>query len=155
MSRWRDIKHKENSKQIENSNVTEEYVSISSRFKSFLLDSFLLTTPIVYLVMYVIMGDGASFAENRSMGWLLILAFHMPLIIFFWKIKKQSPGLKAYDLLLVDNKSQDNISFLQAISRYIITAFSIISFFLIFIPFFRKDKKTIQDILTNSKIIPS
>ncbi|NQY20699.1 MAG: RDD family protein [Campylobacteraceae bacterium] len=153
MSRWRDIKHTEVTKTIDKTIVTETFVSISSRFKSFLLDSFLLTTPIVYVVMYLIMGDGTAFAENRGTGWLIILLFHMPLILILWKVKKQTPGLRAYDLILVDNKSGNNISFLQAFSRYIITTLSIISFFLLFVAFFRKDKKTIQDILSNTKII--
>ncbi|NQY53953.1 MAG: RDD family protein [Campylobacteraceae bacterium] len=153
MNRCRDKKHTKETKIIDKSIVSETFVSISSRFKSFLLDSFLLTTPIVYVVMYLIMGDGATFAENRGTGWLIILFFHMPLILILWKVKKQTPGLRAYDLILVDNKSGNNISFLQAFLRYLITTLSIISFFLLFVAFFRKDKKTIQDILTNTKII--
>ena len=103
--------------------------------------------------MYVIMDGGDSFSQNRAMGWLTILALHLPLIVIMWIAKKQTPGLKAYELEVLDDKSHSRISLLQAIIRYLITLLSIISFFLLFVPFFRKDKKTIQDIISNTIIL--
>ncbi|PHR73534.1 MAG: hypothetical protein COA66_03865 [Arcobacter sp.] len=146
----REIKQKANKQPLDISVLSAR---LSSRFKSFLLDSFLLTTPIVYLVMYVIMDGGDSFSQNRAMGWLTILALHLPLIVIMWIAKKQTPGLKAYELEVLDDKNYSRISLLQAIIRYLITLLSIISFFLLFVPFFRKDKKTIQDIISNTIIL--
>lgn len=155
MSRWRDVKHKKS--KINASEKTEEKsnlcLNIASRLKAFLLDSFLITTPILYLVMYVIMGDGVGFSQDRALGWSLILTFHFPIIILFWKYKQQTPGLKAYDLAVVDNNNKNSITFFQALIRYNVTLICVISFFLMFLPFFRKDKKTLQDIISNTIVI--
>lgn len=126
--------------------------SLSSRFKAFLTDLFLITTPITYIVMYLILGGGTDFAENRIFGWSLILGVTALIIIFFWYVKFQTPGMKAYSLKIV-NLNQNRISFFQAIIRYIATLFAMISFFLLFVPYFNKDKKTFQDIVSNTIII--
>ena len=129
------------------------FVSIAKRFKAFLTDTFLITTPILYIVIYLIMGSGQEFADNRSLGWGIIFSFHFIIIAFFLLKNGQTPGLKAYDLKLVDSKTETRVSILQTIIRYSATLFSIISIFFIFTPFVNKEKKTFQDIVSNTKII--
>ena len=99
------------------------------------------------------MGSGQEFAENRSLGWGIIFAVHFIIIAIFWLKNGQTPGLKAYDLKLVDSKTESKVSILQAIIRYSAILFSIISIFFIFTPFVNKEKKTFQDIVSNTKII--
>lgn len=60
--------------------------------------------------------------------------------------------MKAYSLKIVNNDF-NRISFFQAIIRYFATIFAMISFFLLFVPFFNKEKKTFQDIISNTVII--
>ena len=156
MSRWRDIKQNRNNFQNETPIKEESSIessSISSRLRAFLTDTFLITTPIFYVVIYLIMGSGESFAQDRTTGWLMILFVHASIILFFWLVKSQTPGLKAYSIKLIDNKTKQKISFIQAIIRYITTLIAVISIFLMFLPFLRKDKKTFQDILSNTLII--
>lgn len=55
MAKWRDVKQSriQNEKSFE-SNVKSkknDLASLPSRFKAFLTDSFLITTPITYIVM--------------------------------------------------------------------------------------------------------
>ena len=99
------------------------------------------------------MGSGDGFAQNRALGWGLIFGSHFLLIAIFWLKNGQTPGLKAYDIKLVDNTTKQRVSVVQVIIRYIATLFALISFFLLFIPFFNKEKKTFQDILSNTTII--
>jgi uncharacterized RDD family membrane protein YckC len=154
MAKWRDVKQhrvkttpKEKPKEEKNS-----CASLSSRMKAFLTDSFLITTPIFYIVIYLIMGSGEGFAEHRLAGWGMIIGVHSLVIILFWLIKQQTPGLKAYDLKIVNSKlKQPNI--LQYIIRYVATLFAVISFFLLFIPYTNKERKTFQDIISNTIII--
>ncbi len=153
MSRWREVKHKKNkntSKKIDKQEVL--FTSLSSRFKAFLTDSFLISTPITYIVMYLILGGGKDFAQHRILGWSLILGVSALIITFFWYVKKQTPGMKAYELKIVNNKNE-RISYIQSFIRYIATFFAICSIFLTFVPFFRKDKKTFQDIISQTNII--
>lgn len=156
MAKWRDVKQSriQNEKSFE-SNVKSkknDLASLPSRLKAFLTDSFLITTPITYIVMYLILGGGTAFADNRVFGWSLILGSTAFIITFFWYVKFQTPGMKAYSLKIVNNDF-NRISFFQAIIRYFATIFAMISFFLLFVPFFNKEKKTFQDIISNTVII--
>jgi uncharacterized RDD family membrane protein YckC len=156
MAKWRDVKQSriQNEKSFE-SNVKSkknDLASLPSRFKAFLTDSFLITTPITYIVMYLILGGGTAFADNRVFGWSLILGSTAFIITFFWYVKFQTPGMKAYSLKIINNDF-NRISFFQAIIRYFATIFAMISFFLLFVPFFNKEKKTFQDIISNTVII--
>jgi len=153
MAKWRDVKQK----RVQNKEFFETIkkttlASLPSRFKSFLTDSFLITTPITYIVMYLILGGGTAFADNRVFGWCLILGVTAFIIVFFWYVKFQTPGMKAYSLKIV-NINHQRISFLQAFVRFLATLFAMISLFLLFVPFFNKEKKTFQDIISNTIII--
>ncbi len=156
MAKWRDVKQnrtqKKNTDSIKNSSK-DDLASIPSRLKAFLTDTFLITTPIFYIVIYLIMGSGAEFAQNRGLGWGIIFGVHATIILIFWLKNGQTPGLKAYDIKLVDNITKQRVSVIQVLVRYITTLFAVVSIFLLFIPFFNKDKKTFQDILSNTIII--
>ena len=157
MAKWRDVKqnrvkNSENFSSIGKASK-DNLASLPSRLKAFLTDTFLITTPILYIVIYLIMGSGAEFAQNRSLGWGIIFSFHATIILIFWLKNGQTPGLKAYDIKLVDNTTKQRVSVIQVLIRYVTTLFAVISLFLLFVPFFNKDKKTFQDILSNTVII--
>ena len=157
MPKWRDVKQNRVQQEKKVDSIKEspknDSASIPSRLKAFLTDTFLITTPILYIVIYLIMGSGAQFAENRAMGWGIIFAIHATIILIFWLKNGQTPGLRAYELRLVDNITKQRVSVIQVIVRYVATLFAVISIFLLFIPFFNKDKKSFQDILSNTIII--
>jgi uncharacterized RDD family membrane protein YckC len=156
MARWRDTKQsKSNNKNTstKKENVLIESSPLSTRLRAFLTDTFLITTPILYIVIYLIMGSGEAFSEDRLKGWSIILVIHLLVIIFFWFVKGQTPGLKAYELKIIDALTKNRISFVQSLIRYSATVFVVVSFFLIFLPFIRKDKKTFQDLISNTIII--
>lgn len=156
MAKWRDVKQGKqttaSTTEDSPSQNTAPCAPLSSRLKAFLTDTFLITTPIFYIVMYLIMGSGEEFAQDRTTGWLLILAFHSAIILFFWFVKMQTPGMKAYDVKLV-NHNQERPSFIQILIRYCATLFCVVSIILMFIPFFRKDKRTFQDIFSHTFVV--
>jgi uncharacterized RDD family membrane protein YckC len=157
MAKWRDVKqqkiHEEKSNEVKKKLPKSDLASIPSRLKAFFTDTFLITTPILYIVIYLIMGSGEEFAQNRAIGWGIIFAVHAIIILIFWLKNGQTPGLRAYDLKLVDNVSKQRVSVIQVLIRYVSTLFAVISIFLLFYPFFNKDKKTIQDVFSNTVII--
>ncbi len=156
MAKWRDVKQNKRIKNKNQSIKKELFIqssSLSARFKVFLTDSFLITTPIVYIVLYLIMGGGQEFAQDRILGWSIIFIIHFTIIAIFWLKNGQTPGLKAYESKLVDYKTKERISVIQVIIRYFITIISIISIFALFLPFLRKDRRTIQDIVAKTIII--
>ena len=157
MAKWRDVKqNKVKEKKSVNSNIKSpknDLASLGLRLKAFLTDTFLITTPILYIVIYLIMGSGEEFAQNRTLGWGIIFSVHALIILIFWLKNGQTPGLRAYEIKLVDTNTRQRVSVVQVLIRYITTLFAVISIFLLFLPFFNKDKKTIQDIFSNTIII--
>lgn len=154
MSKWRDVKHnRAQKKEPILKSQKSDLASLGSRFKAFLTDTFLITTPIFYIVIYFIMGSGDDFAQNRVLGWSIILIIHFIIILVLWLKSGQTPGMKVYSIKLVDNTSGQRVGLFQVIIRYITTAFALIFFFLLFIPYFNKERKTIQDMVSNSAII--
>jgi len=156
MSRWRDIKQgkveETTQTNIENSNSTISCAPILARIKAFITDTFLITTPIIYIIMYLVMGSGEIFSQFRIEGWSLILIIHLLIIMTFWIRTGQTPGMKAYDLKLIHNE-KDKLPISSLLSRYFILLISIISVFGLFTVYFRKDNKTFQDIFSNTSII--
>ena len=157
MAKWRDVKQnrglEEKSNGLKNKFSKDNLASLPSRLKAFLTDTFLITTPIFYIVIYLIMGSGEEFSQNRTVGWGIIFFVHSMIILILWLKNGQTPGLKAYDIKLVDNLTKQRVSVIQVLVRYITTLFAVVSIFLLFTPFFNKDKKTFQDILSNTIII--
>ena len=156
MAKWRDVKQnriQETKVETINKSSRDELASLPSRLKAFLTDTFLITTPILYIVIYLIMGSGEDFAQNRSLGWGIIFAVHASIILIFWLKNGQTPGLRAYEIKLVDSITKQRVSVIQVLIRYVTTLFAVVSIFLLFLPFFNKDKKTIQDIFSNTIII--
>ena len=156
MAKWRDVKQnriQETKVETINKSSRDELASLPSRLKAFLTDTFLITTPILYIVIYLVMGSGEEFSQNRSLGWGIIFTVHALIILIFWLKNGQTPGLKAYDIKLVDNLTKQRVSVIQVLVRYLTTLFAVVSIFLLFITFFNKDKKTFQDILSNTIII--
>lgn len=156
MSRWREIKQgkAEETKNIniEENSSTVPCAPILTRIKAFITDTFLITTPVLYIVIYLVMGSGDIFSQFRLEGWALILVVHLIIIMIFWLRTGQTPGMKAYDLKLIHNK-KEKPTFFSLIIRYFILLISIVSIFGLFTVYFRKDNKTFQDIFSNTSII--
>ncbi|RXJ84047.1 RDD family protein [Arcobacter sp. CECT 8985] len=155
MAKWRDVKKNRVKKESLSKNQ-EEYksscASLFARFKAFITDTFLIATPIVYIIIYLVFGSGDEFAQNRIQGWSYILSTLLIIITFFWYVKQQTPGMKAYSLKIVNLKKQ-RINIIQALIRYIATLFSMATFFLLLIPYINKDKKTFQDYMSRTILI--
>jgi uncharacterized RDD family membrane protein YckC len=155
MARWRDIKQnniQEHSSK-ESSSQEETLADIPSRIKAFIVDMFMIMMPIMYISTYLILDGKEDFQGSSEARWITSAVFGI-IIITFWILKGQTPGFKAYNIKLVDNKTHHNISLLKAFIRYLVFIFSAVTIILAFVPFFRKDKKTIQDVIAGTCVIP-
>jgi uncharacterized RDD family membrane protein YckC len=155
MSRWRDIKQggaKKNIPPIKEEENTLPSAPLPERIKAFVVDMFMIMMPLAYLTTYIFLDGKDEFQDSNEARWAISIIFGV-VVILFWIIKGQTPGYKAYSVKLVDNKTLKNISFFKAILRYFIFLLAGTTIVLAFIPFFRKDKKTIQDLLTKSTVI--
>jgi uncharacterized RDD family membrane protein YckC len=148
--RFRDVK-----KGVINTPLKKEtslrFASKMVKFKAFITDMFMIVMPILYIVIYLLMGDRETFAQNRLIGWIEILIPYLIITTAFLYYKGQTPGMKAYNLKLVDIKGE-KLSLLRVLIREIL---GVVSFFFFgwIIGLFRKDSRALHEILTNSAII--
>lgn len=153
--RWRDAKkgvpHKGTSKR--SSLPLLAYASRLSRLKAIIIDSFMIVMPLLYLVFYAIFGSREAFEEHILEGWLLIMVPHFCITMAFLFFKAQTPGMKAYDLKLIDSTTQEKPTALQLCFRYFLFIVTAISFFGLLAPLFRKDRQTFYDILSHTALI--
>jgi len=152
--RFRDIKQK---KQPLKENISTlpmfPYAKASSKIKAFLTDSFMLMMPILYVVIYFIMGGREGFAEQKMLGWFYIF---IPLIIvqtLFMMKTAQTPGYRAYNIEIIDEQTGNKPTALLILFRNFCAVLSFFSFFGWMMMFFRKDAKTLHDLLSRTAII--
>ena len=128
------------------------YASASSKLKAFLTDSFMLLMPIMYIVFYLVMGGREGFATHKALGWAYIL---IPLVIvqtlFMYKTG-QTPGYRAYNLKVIDAYSKKKPSLFIILFRNLAAVLSLFTFGWI-IMFFRKDNKTLHDLLSATIVV--
>lgn len=158
MARWRDIKKgkvdkNNNSKKPNNTPLVEnQSASPLFRLKAFITDMFMIMMPIMYITTYVILDGKDSFQGNESAHWIT-MAIYGIITITFWVKKGQTPGFKAYDLILIDDKTKKTLGVVAATLRYILFLVSAITILGALLPFFRKDKKTFQDLVMGTSVI--
>lgn len=155
MARWRDIKKRKIDSS--SSETKEEFIyglctSPLHRIKAFITDMFLIMMPIMYITTYIIMDGKDSFQGSEMARWITMIVYGA-ITVAFWVKKGQTPGFKAYDLILIDDKTQKTLPVIKATLRYFIFLVSAVSILGFLIPFFRKDKKTFQDLVMQTSVI--
>ena len=158
MARWRKIKSK--SKDIKNNQTKTKIIetdfsqnaSFLPRFKAQVVDTFMLYMPLLYIIAYFILGDSQSFRDSNLAPFSAIFIYSMISTIFVYKTG-QTPGKRAYDIKIVDEKTGENLSFIKSLLRFIVFMFSSSILLGVIISFFRDDKKMLQDLVVGSKVI--
>jgi uncharacterized RDD family membrane protein YckC len=133
--------------------LKRDYASKGDKMKAFLTDAFMLLMPIMYIVVYLVIGSLQAFAEQRALGWGYIL---IPLVIIqtaFMFQTGQTPGYRAYHLTLIDENTGGKPSLFIIFFRNAAALLSLFTFFGWIMMFFRKDGKTLHDLLSNTAVI--
>jgi len=154
--RFRAVKQgkvKTETSKVKPNNKDDNYASVGMKIKAFLTDAFMLLMPIMYVVFYLIMDGREGFSEHKLLGWFYIL---IPLIIiqtiFMYKTG-QTPGYRAYNITLIDENTKEKPTLFIILFRNlaaILSLFAIIGWMLMF---FRKDNKTLHDLLSATAVV--
>ncbi|MCK5111360.1 MAG: RDD family protein [Arcobacteraceae bacterium] len=160
MARWRDVK-KGNIKDPEprNNQTTHENgdfkinATTFTQIKAVITDLFMIITPLMYISIYLLLGGREEFSQNMLTGWGYIIIPYFIITVLFLAIKGQTPGLKAYEIKLVNTKDHGDIKIFQVIVRQLVSIFTTMSIIGLLLPFFRKDHRTIHDMLASTTII--
>jgi uncharacterized RDD family membrane protein YckC len=154
--RFRDIKQgkrKESTPKAKPAPQQDNYASVGLKIKAFITDAFMLLMPIMYIVFYLVMDGREGFAEHRLAGWFYIL---IPLIIvqtiFMYKTG-QTPGYRAYNITLIDENTKKKPSFFVILFRNLAAILSLFTILGWALMFFRKDNKTLHDLLSATAVV--
>jgi len=154
--RFREIKQgkvKEQTPKVKSLSDQNDYASVGLKIKAFLTDAFMLLMPIMYVVFYLVMDGREDFAEHKLLGWFYIL---LPLIIvqtlFMYKTG-QTPGYRAYHITLIDEHTKKKPSLFIIIFRNLAAILSLFTFLGWALMFFRKDNKTLHDLLSATAVV--
>jgi len=150
LMRFRKLKQKKTKQQ--NAKSTLKYAKTTDRIKAFITDMFMIYVPILYIITYLVMGGKEAFQASNIAPFVGVLLYGTVYSFFLYKTG-QTPGKKAYQIKVVDAKTHKNISFVQAFLRFISFLFSATILLGLLVVFYRKDKKSLHDILANTIVI--
>lgn len=125
------------------------YASYPDKVKAFIIDLFMIYIPVLYIITYVIVGGKDEFQSSQVAQLAGILIYALIYATLLWK-SGQTPGKKAYDIKVVDAKTHENISFFKAFVRFISFLFSAMILLGILLPFYRKDKRALHDLMSST-----
>lgn len=127
----------------------------SIKAKAFLTDLFMLFMPIFYFVIYIVMGSLQASGEEKLLTWTYtLIPFLIIQTIFMYKDEGKTPGLRSQRLKVIDVSTLDKPSLFVIIFRNLALILSILTFFGWIMMFFRKDKRGLHDLLSNTCVIP-
>jgi len=123
-----------------------------TRAKGFVTDSFMLLMPVMYLVIYLVMGGREGFAANKLLGWVYILVPLIFIQIVFLAKTGQTPGMRAYNMRLVDSRILEPAGFGQIVVRQIVAPFSRLLFGWVLM-FFRADHRQPHELISHTALV--
>lgn len=122
------------------------------RIKAFITDIFMINMPILYITTYLVLGSKEAFLQSETAHIVCVILYAIITSFFFYK-KSQTLGYMYAEIILLDVANKEvKIGFFRALFRFVIFCISIGLVFGIFIPFFRKDRRFLHDILSRTTL---
>lgn len=128
------------------------YANYSHRAKAFITDIFMIYAPILYIIAYVVMNGKDDFQASEAAPFVGVTLYGLIYAILLSKFG-QTPGKKAYEIKVVDDKSGENIGFLRAFFRFFAFLFSATTLLGLLVPFYRRDKKALHDLICKTLVV--
>jgi uncharacterized RDD family membrane protein YckC len=146
--KWRKIKQKKAAQTAKNI-IKISYPKYTDKIKGFITDLFMIYTPILYIITYVILNGKEAFQASAMAQSVGVLLYGVIYSLFLARTG-QTPGKKAYSMKVIDIKTQEKLSFLRAFLRFVAFLFSATTLLGLLLPFYRKDKRALHDLLSGS-----
>ncbi len=152
--RFRKLKKQTKPKQERKAEPKEtvHYATIPDRIKAFITDMFMIYVPILYIITYAVMDGKDEFQASDLAPLIAVLLYGIIYVAFLYK-SGQTPGKRAYEMRVVDAKTHGKITLSQAILRFIGFLFSATILIGLIFPFYRKDKRSLHDLIANTVVL--
>jgi len=152
--RFREVKQQK----VKRSNGTEKptipFASLGVKAKAFLTDIFMLLMPMLYISIYLIHDGLKDVAAHRLEAWVYaIIPFLIMLTLFMLKDEGRTPGSRSQGLKVIEFHSLAKPSLFSILFRNLTLLFSLFIPIFWFIPFFRKDRRMVHDLLSATCLI--
>lgn len=121
------------------------------RLKAFITDIFMVYMPILYIMTYMILGSKEALWENQ-MAIFACVALYVIITSALFARNGQSFGYK-YAGITLQKENNKEIGFASAFIRGVIFCISFGLVFGIFVPFVRKDRRFLHDIISKTKVV--
>ena len=123
---------------------------IIPRLKAFITDIFMIYMPILYVATYGVLGSKEALWESQGAIFICWALYVLILSLFFAR-DGQSLGYKYAKIALVKENGSD-VGFATALIRNVIFCVSFGLIFGIFVPFVRKDRRFLHDIISRVRV---
>ncbi len=147
--RFRDLKKGSKNSRHTQLNSSVIYARYPDRIKAFITDLFMIYTPILYAITYVVLGNKEAFQHSFWGPFSAVVLYGIIYALFIARTG-QTPGKKAYKIKVVDAKTHENISFFRALIRFVAFLFDAMILIGLFFPFYNKEKKALHDMIANT-----
>lgn len=128
------------------------YAPYTYRVKAFITDMFMIYAPILYIITYIFM-DGKDDFQDSQLAPLIAVSLYG--LIYATLLSKfgHTPGKKAYEMKVVDSKTGEKVGFIRAAIRFVAFLFTAATLLGLFLPFYRKDKKGLHDLICGTIVV--
>lgn len=123
-----------------------------ARVAALMVDTFMILFPITFVLIFVF-GYTELKVEKPVLAGVAQMALYGAVVIRLWVKKGYTPGKKVMRLIVLDTTSGKTMHLAQACWRFCAVFVSIVSVVGLLLPVFRKDKKTLHDIISNSRVV--
>ena len=142
-------KLKKQTKQKQEPTVKVTFASYPLKIKAFITDMFMIYAPLLYIIAYVILDGKDAFQSSQIAPFAAVTLYGLIDAVFISR-SGQTPGKKAYGFKVVNDKTFEKISYLRAFLRFVAFLFSATILIGLIVPFYRKDKKALHDVLCST-----
>jgi len=150
--RFRNIKKNNKIKSTQEEKPKYMYSKYSFRVKAFITDMFMIYMPIMYVITYLVL-DGKDEFQASELAPLIAVTLYGIVYAFLVSKFGHTPGKKAYDMKIVDDKTGKQIGFFRALFRFVAFLFTASTLLGLFLPFYRKDKKALHDLVCSTLVV--
>jgi uncharacterized RDD family membrane protein YckC len=128
------------------------YATYPQRVKAFITDLFMIYAPILYIIAYVVMSGKDDFQSSQAAPLMGVTLYGVIYAVLIGKFG-QTPGKKAYEIKVVDDKSGEHIGFFRALWRFFLFLFTATTMLGLFLPLYRRDKKALHDLICGTFVV--
>ena len=128
------------------------YANFGVRALAVIMDIFMITLPI-NVVVGLIFGFDALKSGNETAGTVQFSLLIIVTLAFWHFDKGRTPGKRAFSIRVVDAKTLGEAPLWKLVIRYFSYFLSMISIIGFFLPFFRKDRRALHDLIAGTSVI--